>query len=493
MAYTINKFNGTVLTVVEDGTIDNNTDIKLVGKNFAGYGEIQNENFVFLLENFANLNPPPRPISGQVWFDSSESKLKFYDGTKFRTTGGAEVSGTTPAGLTIGDFWWNTQNEQLFAFNGSEFILVGPQDAGEGVTQMQSRTVTGTDGLARPVIVSLLNDDVVTVISNQDFELKTETRPADMTGFTLIKKGITLKNTANTAGITAGDFIFWGTASNALKLGGVDASNFVQTGTANFNTLVEFADVGFAVGDSNTLRVFIENNNQGVISNEVGSIIRLRTKNQQGNSIETLKLLPGGIFPGDAGSSLQAVNIGSSSERFQTVFADNFFGTSEKASALVVGGLSRFPSVPTSPNTVVVRDNSGDIRANLFRGVALTAKYADLAEKYTSEFNELPIGTPVSVCKHTEHEVCEAVAGDVVIGIVSDKPALVMNQDSEGQPIALAGRVPVRIVGSINKGDPVWLHHKGTASNTPNGVIIAVALHSSADKSEKLIECVLKI
>lgn len=490
MAYTINKFNGTVLTVVEDGTIDNNTDIKLVGKNFAGYGEIQNENFVFLLENFANLNPPPRPISGQVWFDSSESKLKFYDGTKFRTTGGAEVSGTTPAGLTIGDFWWNTQNEQLFAFNGSEFILVGPQDAGEGVTQMQSRTVTGLDGLARPVIVSLLDDEIVTVISNTEFTID----PAVLPGFNVIKKGITLKNTLSQSnGVTSDNFIFWGTASNAQQLGGVDASNFVQTGTANFNTLVEFADVGFAVGDSNTLRVFIENNNQGVISNEVGSIIRLRTKNQQGNSIETLKLLPGGIFPGDAGSSLQAVNIGSSSERFQTVFADNFFGTSEKASALVVGGQSRFPSVPTSPNTVVVRDNSGDIRANLFRGVALTAKYADLAEKYTSESNDLPIGTLVSVCNHGDHEVCEAAAGDVVIGIVSHKPALIMNEDSEGQPIALAGRVPVRIVGSINKGDPVWLHNKGTASNTPNGVIVAVALHSSADKSEKLIECVLKI
>lgn len=90
MAYTIDKYNRTVLTVVEDGTLDQTTDIKLVGKNYAGYGEIQNENFVFLLENFSGSTSPPKAISGQIWFDSGQSKLKFYDGSKWRTTGGAK-------------------------------------------------------------------------------------------------------------------------------------------------------------------------------------------------------------------------------------------------------------------------------------------------------------------------------------------------------------------------------------------------------------------
>ena len=73
MAYTIDRYNNTQLTVVEDGTIDQTTDIKLVGKNYAGYGEIQNENFVFLLENFSGATPPPKALSGQIWFDSSVS------------------------------------------------------------------------------------------------------------------------------------------------------------------------------------------------------------------------------------------------------------------------------------------------------------------------------------------------------------------------------------------------------------------------------------
>ena len=52
MPYTINRYNGTVVTTVADGTVDTTTDLKLIGKNYAGYGEIQNENFLFLLENF---------------------------------------------------------------------------------------------------------------------------------------------------------------------------------------------------------------------------------------------------------------------------------------------------------------------------------------------------------------------------------------------------------------------------------------------------------
>ena len=63
MPYSINRYNNTLLTVVEDGTIDSTLDIKLIGKNYAGYGEVQNENFVNLLENFSGTTEPPRPIS----------------------------------------------------------------------------------------------------------------------------------------------------------------------------------------------------------------------------------------------------------------------------------------------------------------------------------------------------------------------------------------------------------------------------------------------
>ena len=113
MAYQIDRYNNTTLTNVEDGTVDQTTDLKFIGKNYAGYGEIQNENFLFLLENFSGATAPARPLSGQLWYDTSVSKLKFYDGTKWRTNGGSEASATEPTGLSVGDFWWDTTNNQL--------------------------------------------------------------------------------------------------------------------------------------------------------------------------------------------------------------------------------------------------------------------------------------------------------------------------------------------------------------------------------------------
>ena len=157
MAYQIDRYNNTLLTNVEDGTVDQTTDLKFIGKNYAGYGEIQNENFLFLLENFSGATAPARPLSGQLWYDSSVAKLKFYDGTKWRTNGGSETASTQPTGLSVGDFWWDTTNNQLYVYSGTAFVLIGPQNAGDGVTQMQSLTILDTAGTQRNIIAGTLN------------------------------------------------------------------------------------------------------------------------------------------------------------------------------------------------------------------------------------------------------------------------------------------------------------------------------------------------
>ena len=165
MAYQIDRYNNTTLTNVEDGTVDQTTDLKFIGKNYAGYGEIQNENFLFLLENFSGATAPARPLSGQIWYDTSVAKLKFYDGTKWRTNGGSEAAATQPSGLSIGDFWWDTTNDQLYVYNGTSFVLIGPQNAGEGVTQMQSLEVLDTTSATRGIIASVIEDETIFVIS----------------------------------------------------------------------------------------------------------------------------------------------------------------------------------------------------------------------------------------------------------------------------------------------------------------------------------------
>ena len=127
MAYKVDRFNGTFLVNVNDGTIDTTTDLRFVGKNYAGYGEVQNENFLHLMENFANTTPPPKAVNGQIWYDSANKKLRFYDGNTFKIANGAETADTAPSGLQVGEFWWDTSAKQLYTWSGTDFILVGPQ------------------------------------------------------------------------------------------------------------------------------------------------------------------------------------------------------------------------------------------------------------------------------------------------------------------------------------------------------------------------------
>ena len=484
MAYTIDRYNNTTLTVVEDGTIDQTTDLKLVGRNYAGYGEIQNENFVFLLENFSGANPPPKALSGQIWFDSGVKKLKFYDGSKFRTTGGAEVSETTPAGLTEGDFWWDTSNEQLYAYNGTDFILVGPQDAGDGVTQMQSRTVRDTLGNTRSVIVSLIEDEVIHIISNVQFTIDSADSENAIPGFDVVRKGLTLKNTINSAGgVTSTDHRFWGTASNAEKLGGVAAANYVQSTPGSptvFTQLVEMPDAGAAIGDSNDLKIKIENDNQAVIANEVGEVITLRAKQSGGDVKNTLRVFSNSVVPGlqSDGVTTESVTLGSADHEFSNVYATNLIGIASTASTLRVGGQERTGTTSATANTVAVRDASGDLFANLFRGTAIQARFADLAEKYTTA-EELPYGTAVSVCVHPDHEIEPASAKDICIGVISTDPAIKMNSEADGQYVGLKGRVPVRVSGPVKKGQAVYAWQDGICSTVATNGLVGVALESN--------------
>ena len=503
MAYTINKYNTNQLTIVQDGTLDQTTDLKLVGKNYAGYGEIQNENFVFLLENFAGNNQPPRAITGQVWFDTANSKLKFNDGTKWRTTGGAEISATAPAGLATGDFWWDTTNEQLYSYNGTDFVLIGPQDAGSGITQMQSRTVRDTLAVSKSVIAATVNDEVMFIISPVEFTIDSTDAENAISGFDVVRAGITLKNTLNaTAGVTSGTQRFHGTATNAEKLNGLAASNYVTatpgqpsvfTEVTNFQT-----DAGIAIGAGLDLKIFIENDNQGVIANSQGDEIRFRTKQSGGLLKNIVTLKPGVVKPGlnAAGTAVESVTLGDVSNKFAAVYATNIWGISEKASALIVGGTARTGSVDSigtgTSSSVAVRDGSGNLNAVLFQGTATSARYADLAEKYTTA-EELPAGTAVAVCSHEDHEVEPANASNHCIGVVSTDPAYMMNSDSEGQYIGLKGRLPVRVKGAVKKGQAVYAMADGVCTTLATTALVGVALESNAAESEKLVECVLKV
>ena len=479
MAYIINTYNTAQLTVVEDGTVDQTTDLKLVGKNYAGYGEIQNENFVFLLENFAGENQPPKALSGQVWFDAGLSKLKFYDGTKWRTTGGSETGDTAPAGQTAGDFWWDTQNEQLYVFNGTDWILVGPQGTGTTVTQFQSRTVRDDTGTNRPIICSVINDEVKHIISG--FHPYFTIHPDDRNGypgFDTIHEGLTLQHTLNsTSGVTSQAIRYWGTASNSDRLGGFTADKYIKYEGAAFQAAVTFGDDGLSVGDDNDLKLRIVNGNQAIIGNEVGLDLFFQVRDDSNNVRMPFRLTHNEVLPGyniiidptsesfsTTNAGTRQVNIGSTTHSFNYVYASEFKGTADNAKAVSTSFINAQSTVETgfytadARNTngvsIVARDISGDIHANLFRGTATAAKYADLAEMYLSDKVYEP-GTVLVI--GGDAEVTQSVKSNdsTVIGVVSTSPAHIMNSELEGVKacVALRGRVPCKVIGNINKGD----------------------------------------
>ncbi len=497
MPYTINNTSNQQIAVVSDGTIDSTLDIKLIGKNYAGYGEVQNENLVFMLENFANTSAPARPVKGQIWFDSGNSKLKFFDndrsnGGKWRTTGGAEVSDTAPTGLTVGDFWWDTGNRQLFAWNGTTFDLIGPQGVeGSDTTQMRSRSVTDTLGNTHAIIEAVTNGDTIFVISTDAaFELDDAT--SAITGFSTVRQGITLcySDDAIRVGETTSNHRFWGTTTNSERLGGFSASDFVKSNSASFSTLVAFADVGFTVGANPRLRVFNDGAQYPTIQNMLNDTIVFQTTVNSATKTP-LKLVGNDVLPGSNNLS----DIGSATYKYKTVYAYTFDGTATQADTLKVGSdyLSASVSVSGlgSANTIAVRDSSGNLNATLFQGIATQANYADLAEKYLADA-EYEVGTVVAV--GGEKEVTASKWGDRAIGAVSAKPAFMMNSELEGGTyIALKGRVPVKVTGAVKKGQRMIAANDGTAmAAVPHANdVFAVALESNDDTGVKLVECLI--
>jgi hypothetical protein len=522
MAYIVNRFNGTQLTVVEDGTIDQTTDIKFVGRNYSGYGEVQNENYLHLLENFSGTTAPVKALDGQVWYDASTTKLKFYTGSAWKTAGGTEVSASEPVGLDEGDLWWSSTSNQLYGKTaGGEFILVGPQSAGSGTTQMLSVNVlSAPDNIEKTIIVALINDVAIYVISNEEFTLAT-TQPSGtpvLTGFNTIKRGITFVNTGST-GVTvnaedndvsglANEPIYWGTVSNSLKLGGFSADDFIGAGNLSFKdpqagvSQVFFGDEGITIGGSNDLILKIATDGTTpLIQNGIGDkIVFGATENLGGSpvNIVSIRNVSGeiaGIYP----ETTSVYNIGSETARFAEVHAVTFNGNATKASTVDVGGTGRSASTAASANTIAARDSNGDLTARFFNGTATQAQYADLAEKYTTEV-EHPVGTVMTVSAQrfveeadVSSETRPARSSDLAIGVISENPAYLMNADIDGQAIALKGRVPVRCTGIVEKGTPVYAWEDGVCTTTATRALVGIALETNTNPEEKLVECVLKV
>jgi len=209
MPYIINKTNGEPLLTLEDGTLNDDYSVGLLGKNTIGYGEVQNENFIQLLENFAGIAPPSGNIlTGQVYYNTEAKQINVYDGNQWKIIGDTVVHPKDPTlpiadqglGITapsLGTLWLNSTTQQLFVYN-SGWKLIGPEAIeGFGTTRAVTTVLIDTVGTVHPVIQVTINNTVIAICSSTLFTIASSNT---VSGFSVIKPGITLSATVDIKG-----------------------------------------------------------------------------------------------------------------------------------------------------------------------------------------------------------------------------------------------------------------------------------------------------
>jgi len=235
MPYTIYKTNGIKLTTVEDGKLNLTTDLQLVGKNYAGYGQIVNENLVRLLENFSNGTSPSAPLIGQLWYDTINKKLKVYSGTKWNQFLSTTISANRPVDLSDGEFWFDSSTSRLYIKNNGAYTLIGPSSgavAGGDGSSFALSTIQADSTVNYNSIQLTIDDSIVAVVSGFSYTVNAE--DPIITKYTKIHHGITLEGAHPDTGVSSNNnTYFWGTAADSARLDGREATDYLLATDVN--------------------------------------------------------------------------------------------------------------------------------------------------------------------------------------------------------------------------------------------------------------------
>ena len=568
MAYTINLTDGNVFATIADGTVNTSSSMILVGKNYAGYGEFLDENFIHLLENGSNTTAPSAPLTGQLWWDKTNSLLKVYNGSIFKTISAATSSATAPVSNVQGDLWYDTVNQQLKVWTGAAFIVVGPAfSSSQGTTGAIPETIN--DSSASPHFVTSLyvNNTRVAIVSKD--ATFTPAAPIN-TDFPSIFNGITLWN--------SGSPVFGGSATNAQLLDSLDSTDFMRAtaNTATTGILRVQNNTGLFVGTANVFNVSTSNNDALIRSNistgnlviqanvggstfdvaralgsngtfavsnaaTVGSTLNVTgnitganlntgaqvvatgnvtggnlitaglitatgaitsTANVTGGNLRTGGLvsatgnitsaanIAGTFFIGN-GSQLTGLSAAVAVTKFTNGTSEgnigdsggninfNVAGTSNVAVFTTTGGVFTgltTPSIAKSGTNAVGNIGSASNFFNRVFATATTALYADVAERFAADEVMEP-GTVVELGGTKEITRATGELSDQVFGVISTNPAFMMNggagEDDTHPAVAMTGRVPVKVVGRVRKGDRLVSAGNGIARAAQPGEITA--------------------
>jgi len=426
MSYTINLTDGAIFAVIPDGTINTSSSMTLVGKNYAGYGQFLDTNFVHLLENSSNTTPPGAPLTGQLWWDSGNNLLQVYNGSQWKTISSATSSATAPTGNVEGDLWYDSTNQQLKVWTGTTWLLIGPNySQGTGVTGAFANVIVDTGAVTHKVIQLVVNSAVVGIVSEDAVFTPQTTIP----GFANVNPGLQLASTVN--GQTPQ---FWGNSSGTNQLNGLSSTSFMRTdaNTTTTGTLAVNNNTGLTVGASQDFRVSVASTNATIANQTAGGNI---------------------------------------------AFVVNVPGTGPTTALTIFGA-------------------NGTIR-----GTQITAQYADVAERFEADA-VLAAGTVVELGGSAEITQSTTDLSDKVFGVISTRAAYLMNSsagsDATHPAVAMTGRVPVRTIGTVYKGDRLVSAGNGLARAAQAGEatafnVIGRALQDKLDTGEGTVEAIVTI
>jgi hypothetical protein len=562
MAYTINLTDGTVFATITDGTINTNSSLTLVGKNYAGYGEFLDENFIQMLENFSSTssggNPTVAqlnsPLVGQLWWDKTNTLLKVYSGGGgWKTISSATSSSSQPSPSVVGDLWYSTTNQQLnvctVAGNPGTFIVVGPGfSTAQGTSGAIPETILNSVGATRYITSLYVNNARVGIVyEGASFTPEVSLQAA----FPTIFPGITLSSLVSGA-------VFAGSATNAQLLDNLDSLQFMRSDTAtattgvlrvqnntglfvgaanvfNVNTTTTDANIKsnisggnliiqanvsgttfnvatalgasgtFAIGNAATVgtTLTVTGNSAGgnlttsgqvsATGNITGGNINTSglvqaatvsaTANVQAGNLRTTGLISstgnitsagnidGAYFLGN-GSQLTGLSLGVSVTKIENGTSEGFINVPNGNIAFTVAGTANVLTLTTGTafflgnvSTIGIEkigtNAIGNIGSstNYFNRVfatATTALYADVAERFAAD-EYLEPGTVVELGGTAEITRSTEDLSENVFGVISTQAAYLMNggagEDDTHPPVALTGRVPVKCVGTVRRGD----------------------------------------
>jgi hypothetical protein len=615
MAYSLSLTNGNYLADLTDNTYDGpnsstgqHTDLYLIGKNYQGYGTFLNENFIRLLENFANsfTSPPQHPLVGQLWWDTSNNILRVYTGNTnsggsiagWKISTGATAQGTAPTDVSNlgGDLWYDNVRNKFYVYAGKDqngqpkWTFIGPGALSLDNTGVVSATMTDTSQQSHTVLQFLVGGVIVAIYSTATFT------PITTSGFSTIVAGFNLSSlypTLNTQSITAtGNLLVQRDNAGKIFSVGLDAgtgtvsastvsattvssttisgslTGNVTTGTGGFVSAGTITATGGVTGA--TLTGTIQTPDQSKISN-IGTLAQLNVYGTTtlsgtatlnglaiatlggsgsasfssinntvignvtpssgaftyvevganvkptGNNTAYLGTNPGGWWNTVYTSTANSVTINTATVNTGTVAAAGDISSSGgnvsanygifnnikiggTGGSLALQDLTISNSLTPTSNTSV---NLGDTTHwwNNIYGTAIHALYADLAERFHADA-EYPTGTVVELGGSAEITQAIEELSDKVLGVISTSAAYLMNSgagtDITHPAVAIGGRVPVRVTGTVAKGDRLVSAGNGVArSGQPKELtawnVIGRSLEDKDTSGPGIIEAIVKI